>query len=93
MNDILVLNGEIQFSNGDFKISDSGNQEIDHILQANKGVFKQSPLVGVGMTQFLNGNTSRNEIKKAIDIGLQFDGFTIEEITFDNGIIDVIATK
>ena len=60
----LKFDEDFEFVDGDFQTITSNTQETEFIVKSNKGVWKQSPLVGVGILQELNGEFIAEEIKK-----------------------------
>lgn len=95
MKDIKITNGQlvINATTGDFDVVESTNQEIEHILRSNKGVWKQSPLVGVGLFNYLNGSFTAEQIKKAIQIQMNYDGISTDEITIIDGELEILGTR
>ena len=52
--DILFEDNDLKFENGDLSIGDSDQQHIEDLLLANKGDYKQSPIVGIGIKKWIN---------------------------------------
>lgn len=75
-NDLIILNG-------DFKIDDSDSQHVEHILIANKGQFRQFPLIGMGIGRSLNGSINSQSLRQQIKIQLESDGFNVRQIQID----------
>ena len=75
--------GNIEILNGDFKVLESDSQHIEHILVADRGQFRQFPLVGVGLLRQLNGTKSQQVLRQAIKLQLESDGYNVREIKFD----------
>ena len=67
-------------STGDFLINESTNQDIYTILKAQKGQFYSSPLVGVGVDDFINSSFDPRAIKQEIRSQIEGDGFTIDKL-------------
>lgn len=89
--DILI--DEI-FKDGDFNIGHSDEQHIEHILLAQKGDYKQHPLLGVGIIDYLNGPRTLKErlkIEKQIKVQLEYDKATDIKISTENDTIGVVA--
>jgi hypothetical protein len=76
-------NGDIEFVNGDLKIDESDAQHVDHIVTADKGQFRQFPLVGVGIGRLLNGTPNKIEVQQQIKVNLESDGYNVRQITID----------
>ncbi len=83
MQDILIdETGDLGISGGDLLIGFSDLQHQEHLLVAQKGMYKQNPDVGVGMETFLRDS----EIEDMIDeVRAEFikDGMTINKLRFD----------
>lgn len=74
MNDILLDdNDDLLIQNGDFVIGESEQQEVEAILRAYPGWYKQFPTVGVGIMDYLNGPDFQ-KLQPKIQIQLQQDG-------------------
>lgn len=87
---ILNQNNEIQFLNGDFFVGDSGDQHIQTIIQANKGQFYESPLVGVGISSKINGPFDRANLSREVREQLQADGFNIKRLEISKNVDEII---
>jgi hypothetical protein len=85
-NDILMArSGDALCVDGDFAIGDATLEHQKDLLYACKGEYKQNPMIGVGIYDFLNAEdkgTMLNEIRS------QFtkDGMVIDSININNGI-------
>jgi hypothetical protein len=92
--DIITDNdSDLNISNGDLLISESDSQHIDHILTANKGHFKQSPLIGAGIIEFINNSASEQEIRQRIKLQLESDGFSVRQVKINSGNIEIDAER
>lgn len=91
MNDIILdTDNEIQFLNGDFFVDKADNQHIQTMLQAQKGQFYESPLVGIGIANYLNGPFDRTILSKEIREQLQADGFNVKQIRIDKNVDELL---
>lgn len=95
--DILLNEGDLDFENGDFKNGLSDNQHITDIIQSSPGAYKQFPLCGVAIINYLNSSGAQNILNREIRVQLQTDGYTINDITFkgsntSNFTIDAIRS-
>ena len=85
MNDFLIdTDGELLIQNGDLVIGRSDDIHKDVLLVSDKGAFKENPEVGVGLQQFLQGESSDDllaEIRKQFTA----DGITIDRLLDANG--------
>lgn len=89
---ILDSDGEFIESNGDFKMGDNANNLIRYIVEANKGEYKEYPLIGAGILRYLNGNKNIQEIERDIINELISDVFSNPDVDvddFENGVIRV----
>ncbi len=77
---MLDENQDLLIRNGDFVISESDEQHIHTIMHANKGDFKQHPAIGVAITSLLNSTFKARDIKRAIKVELERDGYSDVDI-------------
>jgi hypothetical protein len=77
---LLDENGELLFRNGDFVVGPSDKQNIQSILNAFPGWWKQFPEVGVGMMKYLNSTGREQEMQRNIKLQLESDGFTVDSV-------------
>ena len=68
---------DLEISNGDWLIAQSDDQNIQAILQAEKGQFYQFPLLGYGVTKRLYSPFKKNEERKAIREELRRDNYNV----------------
>lgn len=90
MKDILTdEDGDLLIKDGDIVIGDSDNQHQEDIILANKGEYKETPEIGVGIFQMLSDDDPMSvliEIKK----NLQYDGMQVKNVKYeDNGKITI----
>jgi len=80
---------------GNFKIGESEVPEQNRIIEAFPGEYKRTPLVGVGIEQYLNAAMNKNELKRLIKKELVKDGFKVDriDISDDFSEIDIEASK
>lgn len=84
---------DLSIVNGDISILESDSQHIDHIITADKGHFRQFPLVGVGIVNFLNASSSEQEIRQVIKLQLEADGFSVKQIKINASNIEIDAER
>lgn len=70
-------------ADGDFVVGLSDGQHIEAILIAAPGDYKQSPLLGVNIQSFLNSPATANTLRRAIQLQLESDGYSITDIKFN----------
>ncbi len=88
-NDILLENNDLKITGGDLAIGYSDEQHIEQITVANKGDYKQYPVVGVAITKMLNAPISykvKRKIEKQIAVQLQYDKAKNIKVEFNDTI-------
>jgi hypothetical protein len=81
VKDILLDdNLDLVIDKGDFKVGESDQQSQVLIINTNLGDWKQFPLTGVGINQYLGSSGQSDVIKRAIGIQLSADGFKVNEV-------------
>lgn len=80
---ITDSNNDLEIVNGDFKVDESDSQHVEHILIADKGQFRQHPLIGVGINRQMNGSINPQEIRQTIKLQLESDGYNVRKIDID----------
>ncbi|MEZ5017336.1 MAG: hypothetical protein R2800_09815 [Flavipsychrobacter sp.] len=76
--DLELKDGTLTVRNGDFVVSDSELVHIEHILKSSKGDWKNAPLLGVGISRWVNGNNQGLSLEKLateIELQLILDGY------------------
>ena len=66
MQDLQMLEEDLTISGGDFVVTTSDPQHIDHALKSYKGQFYQFTEIGAGLSAYVNSSGSNLKIKKAI---------------------------
>lgn len=79
---ILDENNEydLLISNGDFSVSESDPQHQILIINTTLGSWKQFPLMGVGIINFLNSSGQTEYLKRQMTVMLKSDGFQVNSI-------------
>lgn len=72
---------DLQFVNGDFRLTDTIEQEILLLINATPGSFKQFPLAGVGIVDYLASAGQQGAIRRAIKVNLEADGMVVDTCT------------
>ncbi len=92
---LLDSDGDLIWQDGDLVIGDSSEQNIENILAAQKGEFRQSPLVGVGILNYLSSSMTfitRRKLEREISMQLAADGAAEVEASFSKeGKLQVTA--
>lgn len=93
MKDFLIdeTTGELAFSNGDIAFGDSTLQNQKSLLIANKGEFKESPTIGVGIMTAMHDEDT-GDLFRNIRIEMVKDGMVVKDLkVLGNGKIDLNA--
>lgn len=77
---LLDDNDDLIVKDGDFVVGESLTQEVGIIIRANKGEFKQWPLLGPNLIQMVRKTISQDEINTRVKLQLQYDGKDYEDI-------------
>lgn len=74
----ILLNDEndISIAGGDFQVGESQQQEIESVLIAFKGEFKNTPFVGAEILRMLKARNTRQGIIREVNEQLKYDGFS-----------------
>lgn len=93
----FIMDDDIQIESGDLAIGISDNQNAYAILKARKGQFYETPLIGVGMDNYINSPKSVRLLKKRIREELDKDDYTADNLTIegdtDNYNISLLPIK
>lgn len=94
----IMLNDDntLKITDGDFVIADGGGQNIKNIIEAAKGSYAWSPLVGVGAIDAINGPQVKL-LRREVAAQAELDGFTYDRIDYKHTdgetTLDVINAK
>ena len=80
---ILGDDMDLVIENGTFKTGDATKQNQKLLLATEKGEWKQSPTVGVGLSGFIN-NDNPGEMKAEIIKQFELDGMRVRDVEFDD---------
>lgn len=93
-NDIQLSEGSTSFAfkNGDFATAISDNQHVFALCKSKKGDFKESPLVGVGIDDYLNASGVVQDLDVEIRKQIEADGANISfmQLLENNGRFDLV---
>jgi len=84
--DIQTKSGDIEFLGGDLYVGYSDEQHINDIIIASKGHYKQHPLIGVGIADFLsspNALGNRRVLEREISLQLESDNATDVKVDYN----------
>ena len=91
--DIILSTNGFEEVDGDFKAGDNANNLLNYIVIANKGEYKEFPLLGVGIDRYLNTSLNVQQIETNIIKELKSDVFLdpdVDMIDFEeNNIISI----
>jgi len=73
-------NNDLLIKNGDFVIAESTLQHQNHLLIAEPGHFRQKPLLGVAISDFLLEDSNLEELAHKIQKEFEVDGMEISKI-------------
>jgi hypothetical protein len=76
--------GDLFISSGDLAIFESDSQSIVDIITSNNGDWKEYPLCGVGIDNYINSNSSQQFLTNDIKTQLTNDGFGNVDVIYDN---------
>ena len=92
--DIKLVDNDLEFQAGDFVITDSDQQHIEDIVEAFQGSYKEFPLLGVGIRQYIGSAGAQDELQSLIQLQLESDGYTVNNIVLgDQGNIYIDAER
>lgn len=93
VKDIILLDNDLSIINGDFSVQESDSQHIELIINTYLGSWKQYPLCGVGITNFVNSSGQQLALKRAISVQLEADGMKNVNITNNSSnILDITVS-
>lgn len=79
-------------ANGDFEITESTLQHQQDIIETNSGEWKEFPLCGIGIQNYLHAERPEQELQKEIGTQLTADGQSVKkvQVQFDsNGALQI----
>jgi len=77
---LLDDSGNLLHKDGDFVIGDSSAQHAKAILESHPGAFRQWPLIGVGVSDYLNDENGATEIRHKMEVHAAYDGATLDSL-------------
>ena len=84
-SDILLdSNLDPQIANGDFVCGVSDQQNVNLLLQATKGSFREYPTVGVNLISYLHSTNSARAMRREINVQLMNDNYKVDTLTIDD---------
>lgn len=89
----VMMNPDLMIADGDFEVAVSDNQEIQNILDAHQGEFRQWPLIGFGIDDWLLAPLDLAKFRKDVSLQLRLDGFKKPQVTLEGGQLTVSAER
>lgn len=81
MKDFVIdKENDVKFLNGDFDIAKSEMQEVALILQSVQGEWKESPVLGPNLYQYIKAKTDKIAIERQMRIHLALDNKDYDEL-------------
>lgn len=84
---LSTTNGKLNFStSGDVMIGVANNEYANCLLVTNKSEFKKTPIVGVGIQNWLNApftSSNTNNLQSVINEEFTNDGFLTNDLVVD----------
>ena len=65
-------------------IGETDYQNVDFIVIANKGDFKEYPTLGVGLERYLKSVGKQGNLRREIEIQLGVDGYKAGDVSVSN---------
>jgi len=74
-------NDDLLFENGDLVFTESDSQHWQDLIASHVGAWKESPLLGVGLRDYLNAPADQALVlERDIRLNLTADGYVIETL-------------
>lgn len=93
LDDVLVedvpnsIKEDLIIENGDFKIFNSDQQHIQHILKASAGQYYQHPLVGLGIAFYRSASLTPQRLRQLIKTQLKADDYKSKVIEISSDFV------
>ena len=89
---MLDDSGDLSIANGDFVVAASDIQSMQLILNTAQGQWKQWPLIGAWIWQYMKG-VFNGTVKRAITLQLMQDSFTGISISMSSGVLTIEGNR
>ncbi len=82
MQDFILNEHDLAFKDNDFWMGEADQQHLELILLSHKGAFKEYPILGVGITDYIKSPEviSRLRLENEISKQMEYDNFFIKDI-------------
>lgn len=88
--EIQVQRDEKGFITSGLTIDETDFQNVDLVIIANKGEFKEYPVLGVGAEKYLKSVGRKDEFRREISVQLEAIGYPKSDVKVsDTGILDI----
>jgi hypothetical protein len=89
-SDILIdKTGDVACQSGDFVIGESLPQEVDAIIVASPGHYKQTPMLGPSLLRHMRGRRDKLAIKREVSIAMNMDNKKLQSLTISGNQLNV----
>lgn len=81
----IIFTDDLVIENGDFLVDPSDGQHVEHIMRADRGQYRQWPLVGVGLQKAKSSSLRPQELKQEIKLQMRGDNMTVKTLKISPG--------
>lgn len=89
----ITFENDLLIANGDFVLTESDESHIQAILEANKGYFFETPLLGLGIIEQLKGSGNQQEVKQDVRRQLTLDNFSVQIVEVVDSNLSINAKR
>lgn len=79
----IDIDKDLLIQNGDFVYDDATLDQASSIIQVSKGEFRQYPLIGVGITEFIGSNIDKTTLYNLMRNNLISDGLVLDDASIE----------
>lgn len=90
---LLDDTNDLQIANGDVVLNDSTQQDINLLLTTKKGEWKQNPLVGANIQEYLKQRNGLSGALQEVRQQLQQDGLRINTAKISGSNLNIDAER
>lgn len=83
---------DLRIKDGDFAIHNGDITHVEHILLAHKGNYKQTPIIGIGIRDYVNSPATVFNVasfKRKVTAQMEFDGYQDVKIDTAGGLAQI----
>lgn len=85
---LLDDNDDLAVHNGTLVIGESDKQNIDLITESCKGEFKEYPVLGCGLVNYLKTTGQEKDMIREVTVQLALDGYNAT-VTYNNDNLEI----